>query len=401
MPAHPSRQSKIAKWWSFIRQPRAERYKKVVFNPPFLLTLIALIIFTNWLGERWIFRSGSLVGSDVLVRAAKPVAAEHCRLILVNQEDFTKYFGETLEPAKLADVLTAILKYQPKVLVVDIDTSASRFRNLENKIGKHPASTIVWARVSNEELKSDPREIDRVYDWSNGGVLGGDSSSVDNSGSPLFPLDPDSTVRGFQRTVVLKNRDQKDREIPALHWVALKAYCKSGGNFCSLVDHPDSADQAVRPFDGNWDFVSFPLSDLMKESGLKVQPGQLGDIVILGASFSDIHTTSFGPKLGIELTASAIETEILESSKWQFLGWPLAVMHWGGKIILGFLIALLNSKLKPLWALLGISLLVALVFLVSFAAYYSLHFQIEFLPFMIGIWIEQLVQGAERAQHAH
>ena len=99
--------------------------------------------------------------------------------------------------------------------------------------------------------------------------------------------------------------------------------------------------------------------------------------------------------MGIELTASAIESELNPSQPWQILGW----IHWILKIALALGIAWLNSRLLPLWATAGTLLLLATVFLASFLGIYYRVFQLDFLPFMIGIWIEQLVESAERAHH--
>jgi len=116
-----------------------------------------------------------------------------------------------------------------------------------------------------------------------------------------------------------------------------------------------------------------------------------------GADFSDIHTTSYGPKLGIELTASAVESELAPRlGPWRVHEWS----HWKLEVLLAVAIAWLNNRLLPLWATAGILLLLGLVFMASFLGIYYGVFRMEFLPFMIGIWIEQLVETSDRAHHA-
>ena len=118
---------------------------------------------------------------------------------------------------------------------------------------------------------------------------------------------------------------------------------------------------------------------------------------MLGATFSDIHSTSFGPKLGIELTASAVESELAPKvGPWPIYEWS----HWILKVLLAFAIVWLNNRLLPLWATTGTLLLLGLVFMASFLGIYYGIFRMDFLPFMIGIWIEQLIEAAEHAQHA-
>lgn len=395
MPTHKAQlrdrhKSHSLRFW----QANPQSFRRVVLDWRFLTALVLLILFTNWLGERWIFQSGSLQGMDTLLRTPKPVPATHCSLITISEEEFTKYLGESLDPKKLSSVLQAILQYGPKVLVIDIDTSASRFQDVDIKPG---GSKIVWARVSRQTLTVVPGQRQRAYQWQVGSVLGNRNPQPDYIGTPIFPQDPDSTVRNFQRTV------QMDSKSPALYWETLRAYCASRANdnsgaatACGVIKNSADTDFEERPFRKDWEFRSFALSDVMAPSGnLRPQPGELGDVVLLGGNFNDIHPTAFGPKLGIELTGSAIESE-LDPSQPRL---PSAWLHWILKIALAMVIAWLNSRLLPLWATLGTLLLLTLVFMASFVGVYYRVFQLDFLPFMIGIWIEQLVETAERSHH--
>jgi CHASE2 domain-containing sensor protein len=378
-------------------RPGAQPFLRCIANWQFLVTVIVLLLFTNWLGHRWMFEAASLAGSDVLLRVTRPTMAQYCRLVTIDEHEFNKYLGEWLQPEKLADVLGVIMTYEPKVIVVDIDTSAPRFRTLKIPAGK---SIIVWARVSHQEQKEYPGERRRSYEWRAGEVLGNRPTQPQYIGSPLLPQDPDSTVRGFQRLVPL------DAQTPSLHWVVLQAYCDAGGApACALIQRRQptngSEDQAeqlqLREFRRDWEFQTVPLSDLMTGSGSAgVHAGALGDIVLLGAKFSDVHPTPFGPRLGIELTGAAVEAELSgESETLRFYAWS----RWTLKVLLALAIAWLNTRLMPRWATAGILLLLVLVFVASFIGIYYSLFRMDFLPFMIGIWIEQLVESAEHAQH--
>jgi len=378
--------------------PNPESFFRAFVNWKFLVTLAALLLGTDWLGHRWLFERTTLAGTDVLLGVTKPRPAEHCRLVTINELEFNRYLGEWLQPEKLTEVLRAILAYEPKVLVVDIDTSAPRFRKLEVPASK---SRIVWARVSRQELTSTGG-AKRSYIWKAGEVLGNRPSPPEYVGSPLFPQDPDGTVRSFQRVVSI------DANAESLHCAILRAYCDAQmKQACAVVqpgrgsepggrDAADAEAARVRPFQADWEFPAIPLSDLMPQGGsAKPHPGELGDVVLLGATFSDIHPTSFGPKLGIELLASAVETELAgESRPWPVYGWS----RWLVKILLALAVVWLNTRLMPMWAAGGTLVLLALVFVASFLGIYYGLFRMEFLPFMLGIWIEQLVEGSERAQ---
>jgi hypothetical protein len=373
-----------------ILRGQPKPFSRMFTDWQFLVVLVLLLAFTNWLGKLWLFERSTLAGTDILLREAKPVPAVHCSLITINEQEFDRYLGEWLQPDKLASVLKNIVQYEPKVVVVDIDTSAPRFRTMVVPAGH---SKIVWARVSREALKSDPGSRKRSYVWQAGAVLGNRPDQPEFSGSPLFPQDPDWTIRNFQRIVPI------DARTPSLHWAAVHGLCESGLQYaCALVKH-DSAieDLKVRPFLVDWDFRTVPLSDLMGAGGsAPPHAGGLGEIVLLGAGFSDNHPTSYGPKLGIEITASAIESELAPMSGPRWINeWS----HWILKILLAFTIAWLNNRLLPLWATAGTLALLGLVFVASFLGIYYGAFRMDFLPFIIGIWIEQLVETSERAHN--
>ena len=64
----------------------------------FLLILVILLVFTNWLGKRWVFHRATLAGTDILLQQPKPVPAVHCTLITINEQEFDAYLGEWLRP---------------------------------------------------------------------------------------------------------------------------------------------------------------------------------------------------------------------------------------------------------------------------------------------------------------
>jgi len=392
MPAPKKRSSGAASSPNFFRiwRTHPQPLLSVLADWKFLIVLIILLFFTHWLGKRWVFERATLAGTDILLRGPKPVPAMHCSLMTIDEKEFDDYLGEWLQPEKLSDVLNKIVAYAPKVLVVDIDTSAARFSSMRIPRGN---VKIVWARVSHESLQYDAKKGTRDYSWKAGAVVGNRTDQPEFIGSPLFPQDPDGTVRSFQRMVRI------DANAPALHWSALRALCENGnGQACTLVNGDNAeADAQPRPFLTNWEFATVPLSDLMSGGGsAHPHAGALGEIVLLGASFSDIHATSFGPKLGIELTASAIESELAPRlGPWRVYEWS----HWILKVLLACAIAWLNNRLLPLWATTGTLLLLTLVFVGSFLGIYYGIFRMDFLPFMIGIWIEQLIETSHQAHH--
>jgi len=374
-----------------ILKEHPQPFIKVVADWQFLVVMVLLLIATNWLGHRWLFAAGTLSGTDVLLSSARKQYGSHCWLVTIDEQEFNDSLGETIDPQKLAVVLNRILEFKPKVLVVDVDTAPPRFRGLQLA----PTETkIVWARSSHEELKPVAGGRNWEIVWKSDPVLGNRPDQPAYVGSPLFPQDPDGRVRGFQRFVRI------DALTPSLHWEALRAYCDSGNlPACGRVQNADVGEPAeTRPFDTNWDFYVEPISDFLgKDTPAPSQPESVANIIVVGANFDDIHPTSFGPKLGVELVASAIESELKGQHGLQVHGW----MVWIVKVLLALAIAWLNSRLDPLWATAGTLLLITAVFLASFIGFYFRVFQMDFLPFMIGIWIEQLVETATHAHKAH
>src|SRR5262249_27063794 len=91
-----------------------------------------------------------------------------------------------------------------------------------------------------------------------------------------------------------------------------------------------------------------------------------------------------------------IETELSsESEPWLVEGWLKVPLE----IVLAFVVVWLNSRLMPSWAAFGTLMLLTALFLASFFGLYYGVFRMEFLPLVIGVWIEQLVEGTEHAQH--
>lgn len=380
-----------------ILRAQPKPFSSILRDWQFLVVLVILLFFTNWLGKRWVFEPATLGSTDILLRERKPALAKHCTLITFDEKEFDTYLGEWLQPKKLADVLATIMEYKPKVIVVDIDTSASRFRDLvipaDDSVTRADNSKIVWARVSQEMLKTNPHTGTRSLVWEAGKVLGGRADQPEFSGTPLFPQDSDATVRSFQRIVTI------DAHAPSLYWVSLHALSQSGAAYADVPLKNDDTkdDQQLRPFLTDWYFPTITLTDLMSPGGsARPQANALGDVVVLGANFSDIHPTSFGLKLGVELTAAALESELApKEGPWLIFGGS----HWILKIVLAFAIAGLNNRLLPLWATTGTLLLIGLVFTASFLGIYYGVFRMDSLPFMIGIWIEQLIEISQRAHH--
>jgi CHASE2 domain-containing sensor protein len=216
----------------------------------------------------------------------------------------------------------------------------------------------------------------------------------------LFPQDSDWVVRTFQRWFRLGNGT-----LPSMHWEILRAYCDSGSQeACGIVQNAPSIDSRPHFLPNHYEFPPITLNDVLPAGDNKavrrigvVQSDNIlrGKIVILGAAFADDHPTPFGIQQGADLIASAVETELDRT------GEPFVIRGWTQlsiKIVLALILAVTHYYFRPLYALGATLLVVCGVIVLSFVAYYYQALRVDFLPFVIGIWIEQLYQGAEHAQ---
>jgi hypothetical protein len=159
-------------------------------------------------------------------------------------------------------------------------------------------------------------------------------------------------------------------------------------------------DSGVREFHTPYRFVRFPLSDVMLR---KTEAPPLansdnilrGKVVILGGSFGDEHPTSFGTKLGIEVVGSAVEDELAGSSPTRLR----TALTYATKVMIAICLAVFYTYLRPRYAFGATALLGAATVALSFAAFYYNAYRIDFVPFLIGMWLEQLDHLLELPHH--
>jgi hypothetical protein len=122
-----------------------------------------------------------------------------------------------------------------------------------------------------------------------------------------------------------------------------------------------------------------------------------GKVVLLGGEYDpqDWHQTPFGLKPGVEILASLTEHLLRGTSAHDIED----RMEWAVKLVLALAIAWIHSRLRPMAALL--LCLAGLSFLVlagGFLAVYFTAYRAAMIPFLLGIFLEQVVTSAEKAQ---
>jgi CHASE2 domain-containing protein len=350
----------------------------------FLLTLTALLTLSSWLSHFWILQYAGLASMDVFATVQPTQVAERSRIVSIGEQEYETYFDarSPLEPQKLAWAIGKILELQPAVLAVDIDTSPSQYLHMAVPETKAP---IVWARDARAvggELRPKAvlgnRDVDPLH-W----------------GLAVLPYSLDWTVRTYPRMFRVGGRNWS-----SFHWAIVMAYCS--GNSDSQCPpktdtEMDAGELSVPTFHHRYQIPNIPLADILVQGSLPPDNNPVRNkIVLLGGYYgSDEHPTPFGPVRGVELIATAVESEFEPQGQMQNL------TKYGLKIVLALLIAWLHHTLRPRYALLATLLFLgSLILAGSYIAFRVSAYRADFMPFLIGIWIEQQFESTERAHQS-
>jgi hypothetical protein len=365
----------------------------------FLVTLAILLALGSWISHVWILDHANLAGVDVFQSVKRPRLGRHSVVIKLTESDYNRLFGNCVTPAGLRKLIESIEAFGPSVIAIDVATSADSFRALDTP---ESPSRLVWARAALRQLQHGRSSSGARYEWAAGEVLGHKIRDPEYTGVSLFPQDSDWVIRAYQRWFRLGNGT-----VPSMHWEIIRAYCDSGSQeACNIVREAPSIDTTLHSITNRYEFPPIALSDVLPNlqgKGLlgaeTFQPENVlrGKIVVMGAAYGDEHATAFGVQEGPDLIASAVETELDRT------GEPFAVRGWTqmlAKVLLALVLAALHHYVRPLYALSGTLMIVCGVICLSFVVYYYEALRLDFLPFVVGIWVEQLYEGAEHAQRA-
>jgi CHASE2 domain-containing sensor protein len=299
------------------------------------LLVIAVLVFVfqvRGLPDKF---AGQSLDAAVAVRAHLP--ADPVVLLVIDDEDYSQLFSETspLNPEALSNLLEAIAAGGAKAVVVDIDTSSSKFATM-----KVPALPTVWAMVGT------PNE-DRTYTVKpplGARVLPRGSISA----LALVPNDDRGIVRGYRQVYKLK-----DGTVAASPGYALATLLKDNGEISEKNEGGSD-----RYLNFRYDFNTYKAgnidADAKRASGPDLQIFR-NKIVVIGATYAaarDQYATPVGPRFGCEIVGQEVQTEldgtsIASASRWLtglllVLGGfaTVAVYHWF-KLRTAFLVSLI------------------------------------------------------------
>jgi CHASE2 domain-containing sensor protein len=238
-----------------------------------------------------------------MMRLNAPPAQSDVAIVDITDEDYKEIFGgrSPLDPAKLQLLIDLIARGKPKVIGVDISTSAPQFK--EVAIDKKWPQ-IIWERdpLKVPEYEDEmPEPVD---------VLGGKDPQLNaDSGMPLmFDDAEDGVTRRYRRLI-----KTTDGLLPSFSWAIVnrfqtaKAKALRASTDKYFIRYAGDRDGSHR-----YNLTASRLIELSKGEGLPEDNPLKDRIVLLGGTYGDDdkHFTPLGQMDGIKVIAQVIETEL-------------------------------------------------------------------------------------------
>lgn len=268
------------------------------------LLVIAVLVFLFQVRSLPDKFAGQSLDAAVAVRSHVP--ADSVALVVIDDADYVNRFSETspLNPDKLSDMLGWIVIGGARALVVDIDTSSSKFVTM-----KVPAIPTVWAMVGTPN-KDGTYTVKPPL-----GGRGLPSGSI--AALALVPNDDRGIVRGYRRVYKLKGGN-----VAASPGYALANIVKD-----KVGISEKNAGRNDRYLDFRYDFNTYKARDIEADA----KPASWADlqmfkdkIVVIGATYSaarDQYATPAGARFGCEIVGQEVQAEldrtsIASASRW-------------------------------------------------------------------------------------
>jgi CHASE2 domain-containing sensor protein len=303
-------------------------------------------------------------------------------LVLIGDDEYRSLFGEQspLDPRALHRLVAAVAAAKPKVIGVDVDTSPQVFQGLET-LSPAFEVPVIWAQTA---VLSRRMQRLRVSD-----VLGRETSAQTRAGLIVFKLDSDGVLRLYQRAY----RTDKGLR-PSLPW-ALASAARADR---SRKDWEEDEDERFIAFDlpaQHFVLYASKVLELAGEEGWRTDSPLKDKIVLIGGDYGvqDEHDTPLGWKLGVEVLAQIVDTELLlpNGGRKAAESWILVPLQLCG----GMLLLLLFYRVRLSRALLiSLVALPLLAVLSSMLAYWTPSSWTYFVPALLGIVLQELFLGA-------
>jgi CHASE2 domain-containing sensor protein len=386
------------------------------------LPIIALVsLLTLVLDHYGWLRSFETAALDRFFILKEHVPASDVVLVQIDDQDYQQLFHETspLDPLTLGDIIDSIAKNQPRLIAVDIDTSANVFKDMKISSSWPP---VIWARGAHQAVKKSSWRGMRLLPTKDEGfvlegVLGKTEAPASlSTGIALMPLDSDSQIRRLQRDFPIADLESPSSpklRVDSFHWAVVRKYCElaSGDKRCAKLVPSQSANSdggnlilnlAIDPYAFDPPIKASRVLDESRTGNVSGSPPvflSLKDkIVILGGRYnasSDYYETLTGTKYGIDLTAIAVESELSGTGLRGANSFTLIILEALAGLVLVVFNFLFPLGWKHLIALMAIPLVALLG---SFIAFSSLALWINFVPTLLATQLHVLYDKLAEAK---
>ena len=384
---------------------------KHLWEAKYLLLWVSLLtLATEWAG---CFKGSETAALDVLISVfTEPRRAPHVIIVGIQDQDYQEIFEATspLKPQRVHDLIHAISLSNPRVIGIDLDTSATQFNGFQNEPRWPP---VIWARGATqiteekgftiklmESLKGmlKPFIKERNQSVFQTADMLGEHKNEPNllSGIALLPQDGDGLIRRYWRvfnTVEPEASTDKPSITDSFPWAIVQAYCRNTAkkpNECTEVTPTYGGNQTeeelVLNFAGDrYRFERIDATEVLKLARTDAwqKDGLLKDkIVLLGGFYRaarDEYVTPVGPMAGVELMGQAIESD-LEGTGIRAANHLLMFLM---EILVGIGLVYVHYRFKS--STLVFFAIPPLLLLGSFIAFKSLAYWASYVPILFAV----------------
>jgi CHASE2 domain-containing sensor protein len=386
-----------------------------------VIVLVSLLTFAldhfGWLKS---FETATL---DRFFILREPAPAQKVALVEIDDDDYQQLFHETspLDPETLSDVIEAIARNQPKLIAIDIDTSATVFKEMKIPPALPP---LVWARGARQSFKdAGASDTSRMLDGEDvfvpEKVLGKLDPPGTSTGIALMPLDSDSQIRHFRREYPVTSGEGASTlagKADSFHWAILKKYCElmSGDRSCeNLTRHqPIDAGHGEQDLILNLAIDPYEFETPIKASRVldEANTGNVNSsspvflslkdkIVLLGGRYEasrDYYDTPTGAKYGLDLAAIAVESELSGTGIRHANHLVLIIME----VLAGLTLVVINYLFPRGWKhLIALAAIPFVGLFGSLIVFSSLALWANFIPTLVATQIHVLYDKLAESRH--
>jgi CHASE2 domain-containing sensor protein len=346
----------------------------------FYITLILLVTATSQLYRVPFFHRLSGFTLDSILSSLALQSPQSTKLVVVRYSTIQKHFSRTvpLPAANLFAAIQALDRYRPAVIAVDVITDGDDYRKLQPP---RTNATLIWARAMDRET------LDL------GKVLGRDEGLIPaRFGISVFALDsPTEPIRSFRAFF------DQESTLESFPIAIVSEFCKKkpDDTRCGqALATRGSKERILQIFD---DSSARPLDLFMGDTpALSPKTDEYVDkVLILGGDYgNDVWQTPLGSSTGARLVMSAVES-ILSDPKESAPGWTEILI----KLVVGLVVGLVHRNFAPTPAAILTIVLTCGIAWAGALLLENVGYWVNMAIIVIGIWIEQLYETVELAQH--